>query len=72
MEISIDPCFTNSGRDTALSHEIIHAIDRVYNNQSLPEDGVDALAEGLTQVMRESFGIELDWSEVPHVDEETS
>ena len=32
-------------------HEVFHAVDRIYNNHSLSEDTVDALAEGWFQVL---------------------
>lgn len=32
-------------------HEMLHAIDRVYNKGSLAEDEIDAIAEGLFQVL---------------------
>ena len=38
-------------------HEIIHAIDFVYNYDSLPEKVVGRLAEGLYQVLQDNFTI---------------
>ena len=40
----------------ALHHEVLHIIDRHFNNQRLDEDTIDALAEGLFQVLG-SMGI---------------
>ena len=36
-------------------HEIIHAVDTVYNNHSLDEDTVDRLSQGLYQVLKDNF-----------------
>ena len=38
-------------------HEILHAIDRHYNNGSLSEKAVDSLANGLYQVFNDNFNI---------------
>jgi len=32
-------------------HEVMHVVDRVYNKGSLSEDAIDAMAEGLFQVL---------------------
>ena len=36
-------------------HEIVHAINGVYNNYSLSEKAIDRLATGLQQVMGDNF-----------------
>jgi len=36
-------------------HEIIHAVDRHYNNNSLSEKAVDRLSNGLYQVLKDNF-----------------
>ena len=38
-------------------HEAIHVIDKVYNASRLDEDTTRRLAEGLTQVLNDSFDI---------------
>jgi len=38
-------------------HEIVHAIDGVYNNYSLSEKETDRLATGLQQVMGDNFTV---------------
>jgi len=35
-----------------LIHELMHAIDDIYNNGKLDEDTIDALAQGLYQVLK--------------------
>ena len=35
---------------SAFLHEVLHAIDYVYNNNSLEENSINSLAEGLLQV----------------------
>jgi len=37
-----------------LCHEILHCVDYEYNNQSLEEDAVMRLANGLYQVLRDN------------------
>ena len=32
-------------------HEVLHAIDRYFNNKALTEDEIDSMAEGLFQVL---------------------
>jgi len=36
-------------------HEIIHTVDRHYNNDSLSEKTVDRLSQGLYQVLKDNF-----------------
>ena len=61
--ISINPARSDSARLEVLIHELIHAIVRIYGNNSprLEEDTVNTLSEGLCQVCSQ-FDIELDWS----------
>jgi len=57
---------SESGMYTTLIHELVHIIDYVYNHNDLSEGAIDSLAEGLNQVLPQ-LGLELDWSEIPHV-----
>lgn len=41
--------------EETLMHEIIHVIDRHYNNDSLSEKAVDRLSNGLYQVLKDNF-----------------
>ena len=36
-------------------HEILHTIDKHYNNDSLPEKVIDRLSNGLYQVLKDNF-----------------
>lgn len=44
-----------------LFHELIHFIDKIYNNYSLDEPTTDALAEGIFALLVD-MGVEFDWS----------
>jgi len=46
-----------------LCHELLHFLDRMYNNYSLEEGEVDALATGLHALLVD-MGVEFDWSEI--------
>ena len=35
-------------------HEILHAVDYVYNSDSLPEDEIERLSQGLYQVFKDN------------------
>jgi len=52
-----------SQRATSLIHELLHIVNNVYNNRRCQEDDIDALAEGLGQILKEQ-GIELDWGDI--------
>ena len=41
--------------ERTLCHEIVHAIDGVYNHYSLSEKEVDRLSVGLHQVLKDNF-----------------
>ena len=41
--------------ERTLYHEIVHAVDGIYNNYSLSEKEVSRLATGLQQVMGDNF-----------------
>lgn len=47
----------------AALHEILHAVDFVYNNGNLSEDAVSALSNGLHQIL-EQLGIRFTHGEV--------
>lgn len=40
--------------EESFMHELIHCVDSVYNNQSLNEDTVDRLSQGLYQVLKDN------------------
>ncbi len=61
--IDINPNRTNERKALTLLHELLHAIDLIYNQYDLGEKQTTTLAEGLFQVFTE-LGIEFDWSEV--------
>jgi len=61
--IEIEPLTSLDFLLVTLLHEIIHIISTVYSLH-LEEDAVDRLAEGLAQGLLESFGLELDWSDI--------
>jgi hypothetical protein len=44
-----------SSLEASFVHEIIHAIDVVYNNDSLNDDVVERLAQGLLQVLKDNY-----------------
>ena len=49
--IEIDPKLDPEQIGCTLWHEIIHTINRIYNNNQLGERDIDAVAEGLFQVL---------------------
>lgn len=61
QRIELDTSLVVSMRAAALIHEILHAVDFVYTNHHCEESAIEALAQGIYQVM-EQLGIELDWS----------
>jgi len=38
-------------------HEILHAVNRNYNNSSLSEKAIDRLSNGLYQVFKDNFNL---------------
>ena len=58
--MKIDPKTPPQTRDVTLMHEIVHAINDVYNC-GLEEPNIDRIAHGLADVLKNSFNIELDW-----------
>lgn len=53
-----------------LMHELLHIISRTYaSSQKLEESTVEGLSQGLGQFLM-ALGIEFDWSDIPHTDEE--
>ena len=49
--IEIDPKLHPEQIDCTFWHEVMHAINRIYNNNQLGETDVNALSEGLFQVL---------------------
>ena len=52
-EIIIDDGLEGSILDTCFWHELIHVVDRHYNNDKLDEDTTQGLAEGLAQAFND-------------------
>jgi hypothetical protein len=55
---AIDGCGNNLAKSTLeviFIHEILHAVDTVYNNDSLSGDAINHLAEGLYQVLKDNY-----------------
>ena len=53
-----DGCGNNLAKSTLeviFIHEILHAVDIVYNNDSLNEDAINHFAEGLYQVLKDNY-----------------
>lgn len=41
--------------EETLMHEIVHAVDKNYNNSSLSEKEINRLSQGLYQVLKDNF-----------------
>ena len=41
--------------EETLMHEIVHVVDKNYNNNSLSEKAVNRLSQGLYQVLKDNF-----------------
>lgn len=61
-EIMLNPVTSQQQKEETYFHEILHAVDRHCNYNSLDDKAIDALSEGLYQSIRQ-LGIELDFSE---------
>ena len=61
--IKIEPDVTDQTKNQAFWHEVVHAIADVYNCE-LDEPNVDRIAQGVSAVLKDRFGIEFDWSEI--------
>jgi len=49
--IELDTALHPEQTTATFLHETLHAIDKVYNGGALSEDAIDAMAEGLLQVL---------------------
>lgn len=49
------------GKQDIFCHELVHAIDYVYNNSGLTEGEVDSIGQGLYQVLNQ-WGVGFDWN----------
>lgn len=49
--IEIDPKLHPEQIGCTFWHEVLHTINRIYNNNQLGEDDVNAISEGLFQVL---------------------
>jgi hypothetical protein len=47
---------SQSAMEETFIHEVVHAVDLVYNNSALGEDEVDALSQGLYQALKGILG----------------
>ena len=61
--IGVDPVYNPTQQVQILLHETLHAIDRIYGCE-LSEGNIDRIAEGLTDVLVDSFDVEFDWSDI--------
>ena len=63
-EIVLNPHRSEQDKPIDLIHELLHLVSRVWC-VDLRERDIDALGEGLGQVLFTGLGIELDWSDIP-------
>lgn len=61
--IGVTPGLTDVQRFATLIHEVLHQINKTYNC-NLDEGNTDRIAEGLTDFLRDTLGLEFDWSEI--------
>ena len=61
--IKVDPDTTDETKNVTLWHEIVHAISDVFSCE-LDERNVDRIAQGVAALLRDSFGLELDWTNI--------
>jgi hypothetical protein len=54
MEFKVSTALSEQGQAQSLVHEVIHAIVRVYGAQDVCEPGVEALSQGIFQVLRDN------------------
>ncbi len=64
--INIETSVPLSIRNQTLLHEVIHIVDRVYVCR-MDEDDLERLSNGLSELLFDNLGIELDWSEIEQV-----
>lgn len=62
LVIQVNSYRHDSQRAEALLHEFVHAVDNAFLNNALVEKEVHILAQGLSQMLFDGLGIELDWS----------
>ena len=62
--IEIEPSINNPEKMVTLIHEIIHIIKNQYSCD-INEDDIDRLANGFSEFLTNSLGIDFDWSDVP-------
>jgi len=43
--------------EETLMHEVLHAVDNNYNNNSLTEKALNRLSQGLYQVLKDNFNL---------------
>jgi hypothetical protein len=46
--------YTKEKQEEVFMHELLHCVDRIYNNGKLEEDVVDRLSQGLYQVLKDN------------------
>jgi len=63
--IQIEPENPLTQRNVTLLHEAIHLVDAIFS-LDLSESDTNGLAEGLYQILSDSFGIDFDWGDVPN------
>ena len=56
LSIEIDSHEEGTRLMSTFLHELLHSVDKIYNCAAIPEEGIDAISEGLTQALQ-SMGI---------------
>ena len=56
LKIEIDSYEEGTRLASTFLHEVLHCADKVYNRGDMPEDTIDAIGVGLTQIFK-SMGI---------------
>ena len=56
QEVHLDNTLEGTTLSSVFWHEVLHIIDRIYCNETIDENIIASLAEGMTQVI-ESMGI---------------
>lgn len=71
QEIWIEPENPLSQKNATILHEIMHFANVIFSID-LTESAIDRIAEGLFQVLSDSFEIEFDWSDISEEDENST
>jgi len=63
LVIRIEPTSPSAVKDVSLFHEVLHGIDDT-SGCGLDEVNIDRLAQGIAHWLKETMGLEFDWSEI--------